>query len=332
MSFFKKNISITAMGGLMLSLAVDAAKAEENVSQVKLPPVFVFELVENQGLANIALIRPRVIAPDNNLRPGGIVSGIAGLLTLGQENRNLISENRQVINNNTTAIGQNSDRIDANAKGVADNRAAIGQNSDRIDANAKGVADNRAAIGQNSGRIDANAKGVADNKAAIGRNSGRIDANAKGVADNKTAIGRNSGRIDTNAKGVADNRAAISQNRGRINANAAGVASNRAAIRQNSAAISALGQRVDGLQGQINSARKEARAGAANAAALSGLRYDNRPGKVSIATGVGGFKGSTALAAGIGYTSKNENARYNVSVAYNEAGTSWNAGASFTLN
>ncbi|ALM35181.1 YadA-like family protein [Brucella melitensis] len=232
----------------MLSLAVDAAKAEENVSQVKLPPVFVFELVENQGLANIALIRPRVIAPDNNLRPGGIVSGIAGLLTLGQENRNLISENRQVINNNTTAIGQN-----------------------------------------------------------------------------RTSI-------STNAKGVADNRAAISQNRGRINANAAGVASNRAAIRQNSAAISALGQRVDGLQGQINSARKEARAGAANAAALSGLRYDNRPGKVSIATGVGGFKGSTALAAGIGYTSKNENARYNVSVAYNEAGTSWNAGASFTLN
>ncbi|AIJ57215.1 MULTISPECIES: YadA-like family protein [Brucella] len=232
----------------MLSLAVDAAKAEENVSQVKLPPVFVFELVENQGLANIALIRPRVIAPDNNLRPGGIVSGIAGLLTLGQENRNLISENRQVINNNTTAIGQN-------------------------------------------------------------RTS--ISTNAKGVADNKTAIGRNSGRIDTNAKGVADNRAAI---------------------RQNSAAISALGQRVDGLQGQINSARKEARAGAANAAALSGLRYDNRPGKVSIATGVGGFKGSTALAAGIGYTSKNENARYNVSVAYNEAGTSWNAGASFTLN
>nr|WP_235692384.1 YadA-like family protein [Brucella abortus] len=236
------------MGGLMLSLAVDAAKAEENVSQVKLPPVFVFELVENQGLANIALIRPRVIAPDNNLRPGGIVSGIAGLLTLGQENRNLISENRQVINNNTTAIGQN-------------------------------------------------------------RTS--ISTNAKGVADNKTAIGRNSGRIYTNAKGVADNRAAI---------------------RQNSAAISALGQRVDGLQGQINSARKEARAGAANAAALSGLRYDNRPGKVSIATGVGGFKGSTALAAGIGYTSKNENARYNVSVAYNEAGTSWNAGASFTLN
>ncbi|ENP63465.1 hypothetical protein L267_01533 [Brucella abortus 90-1280] len=232
----------------MLSLAVDAAKAEENVSQVKLPPVFVFELVENQGLANIALIRPRVIAPDNNLRPGGIVSGIAGLLTLGQENRNLISENRQVINNNTTAIGQN-------------------------------------------------------------RTS--ISTNAKGVADNKTAIGRNSGRIYTNAKGVADNRAAI---------------------RQNSAAISALGQRVDGLQGQINSARKEARAGAANAAALSGLRYDNRPGKVSIATGVGGFKGSTALAAGIGYTSKNENARYNVSVAYNEAGTSWNAGASFTLN
>ncbi|AHA98846.1 immunoglobulin-binding protein EIBE [Brucella ceti TE10759-12] len=112
----------------MLSLAVDAAKAEENVSQVKLPPVFVFELVENQGLANIALIRPRVIAPDNNLRPGGIVSGIAGLLTLGQENRNLISENRQVINNNTTAIGQNRTSISTNAKGVADNRLP----SDRI--------------------------------------------------------------------------------------------------------------------------------------------------------------------------------------------------------
>ncbi len=111
----------------MLSLAVDAAKAEENVSQVKLPPVFVFELVENQGLANIALIRPRVIAPDNNLRPGGIVSGIAGLLTLGQENRNLISENRQVINNNTTAIGQNRTSISTNAKGVADNRLPLAE-------------------------------------------------------------------------------------------------------------------------------------------------------------------------------------------------------------
>lgn len=93
-------------------------------------------------------------------------------------------------------------------------------------------------------------------------------------------------------------------------------------------------QRFEALTGKIHENQKEARAGIAGAMAAAGLRYDDRPGKASIAGGFGGFKGATAFAAGVGYTTEDGKWRLNtgVSHSFSDNATGWNAAASFTFN
>lgn len=92
--------------------------------------------------------------------------------------------------------------------------------------------------------------------------------------------------------------------------------------------------RFNALSGEISATRQEARAGIASAMAAAGLRFDDRPGKASIAAGMGGFKTSTAFAAGVGYTSEDGRWRTNAELAHSFAtrDTSWNMGASWTFN
>lgn len=92
--------------------------------------------------------------------------------------------------------------------------------------------------------------------------------------------------------------------------------------------------RFEQLSGEISDTRSEARGGIASAMAAAGLRFDDRPGKGSIAGGVGGFKGATSVAAGVGYTSEDGRWRLNSSVAHSFStnDTAWNAGASWTFN
>lgn len=88
------------------------------------------------------------------------------------------------------------------------------------------------------------------------------------------------------------------------------------------------------LGSQIERNLQETRGGIASAMGMAALRFDNTPGKLSVASGVGSFKGSTSTVAGIGYTSEDGFMRINASMGYNfgENDLSWNAGASFTLN
>lgn len=88
------------------------------------------------------------------------------------------------------------------------------------------------------------------------------------------------------------------------------------------------------LSNQIERNLRETRGGIASAMGMAALRFDNNPGKLSIASGIGNFKGSTSLVAGLGYTSLDGLVRVNASVGYNfgEDDLSVNAGASFTLN
>ena len=67
--------------------------------------------------------------------------------------------------------------------------------------------------------------------------------------------------------------------------------------------------------------------------AASGLRYDDRPGKISMAGGVGSFKGQTGLAMGLGYA-YDTSLRFNVSVSGvpNQSDYGVVGGASWTLN
>jgi autotransporter adhesin len=93
-------------------------------------------------------------------------------------------------------------------------------------------------------------------------------------------------------------------------------------------------QQFSALSGEISKTRQESRAGIAGAMAASALRYDPRPGKLSIAGGMGGFKSTTSIATGIGYTSLDGDWRINAAVAHSfqTNDTNWNIGASFTLN
>ncbi|WP_225246193.1 YadA-like family protein [Agrobacterium tomkonis] len=88
------------------------------------------------------------------------------------------------------------------------------------------------------------------------------------------------------------------------------------------------------LSSQIERNLQETRGGIASAMGMAALRFDNNPGKLSFASGMGSFKGATSVVAGMGYTSEDGLVRVNASMGYNfgENDLSWNAGASFTLN
>ncbi|WP_262623038.1 YadA-like family protein [Agrobacterium pusense] len=88
------------------------------------------------------------------------------------------------------------------------------------------------------------------------------------------------------------------------------------------------------LSSQIERNLQETRGGIATAMGMAALRFDNNPGKLSFASGLGSFKGATSVVAGMGYTSEDGVVRVNASMGYNfgENDLSWNAGASFTLN
>jgi autotransporter adhesin len=92
--------------------------------------------------------------------------------------------------------------------------------------------------------------------------------------------------------------------------------------------------RFDALSGEIAQTRTEARGGISSAMAMAALRYDESPGKWTIASGFGNFKGSSSLTTGFGYTSEDARFRFNAAVSYgfSSQDLSWNAGASWTLN
>jgi autotransporter adhesin len=94
-----------------------------------------------------------------------------------------------------------------------------------------------------------------------------------------------------------------------------------------------LQSQITGLQSQINTNLVQANAGTALAMAAGGLRYDDRPGKVSVAGGFGNYKGLTGLAVGLGYA-YDARMRFNVSISGvpNQSDYGVTGGASWTLN
>src|SRR5262249_35237455 len=100
----------------------------------------------------------------------------------------------------------------------------------------------------------------------------------------------------------------------------------------NSLALGTQSQ-INNLQNQIDDNRREARGGTALALAATGLRYDDRPGKLSVAGGFGNYKGETGLAMGLGYTATNV-FRFNLggSGVPNQGNVGVFCGAAWTLN
>ncbi|RDJ19613.1 hypothetical protein DWF00_19750, partial [Bosea caraganae] len=87
---------------------------------------------------------------------------------------------------------------------------------------------------------------------------------------------------------------------------------------------------------QIRKNEKIASAGTASALAASGLRYDDRPGRTSIAGAVGYYRSQLGVAFGAGYTSQNGRVRVNAAVTIaptlNKPEIGAVVGASFSLD
>lgn len=169
-----------------------------------------------------------------------------------------------------------------------------------------------------------------------------ISSNQKSEDNKSVAVkeDRNSKEADKNKKTtggatpVKSTSEDIIINKQSIVSNKNGIASNAARITNVEQSVIGLDNRMQALDRRVDDVQDEARAGIANALAIGSLRFDSTPGKVSIAGGFGGFKGSNAFAAGVGYTSEESVWRANAGVARNlvSGDMAWNAGLSFTLN
>ncbi|MBB4076023.1 autotransporter adhesin [Bartonella fuyuanensis] len=87
--------------------------------------------------------------------------------------------------------------------------------------------------------------------------------------------------------------------------------------------------KFNALNYSIESVKKEARQAAAIGLAVSNLRYNDIPGKLSIGFGTGLWRSQSAFAFGAGYTSEKGNIRSNVSVT--TSGSHWGVGAGFNM-
>jgi autotransporter adhesin len=96
--------------------------------------------------------------------------------------------------------------------------------------------------------------------------------------------------------------------------------------------VSAFGAQLAGLQGEIVRSRIEARRGAAIGLAAASLRFDDRPGKLSVAAGGGAWRGEAAASFGVGYTLPDGSARVNATGVAAGRDFGIGAGASITLN
>jgi autotransporter adhesin len=79
--------------------------------------------------------------------------------------------------------------------------------------------------------------------------------------------------------------------------------------------LGAIGASVANLQNQVSTNYQKANAGAAAALAASGLRYDDRPGKISTAAALSTYHAQEAFAGGIGWTSQDLQWRANLAAS-----------------
>ncbi|MGU3539529.1 YadA-like family protein [Methylobacterium sp. A54F] len=96
--------------------------------------------------------------------------------------------------------------------------------------------------------------------------------------------------------------------------------------------FAALDQRIGALGSDLAQVRGEARRAAAIGLAAASLRFDDRPGKLSVAAGGGAWRGESAGAFGIGYTLPDGSGRLNATGATTGRDFGFGAGASFTFN
>ncbi|AQT48024.1 YadA-like family protein [Bartonella choladocola] len=92
-------------------------------------------------------------------------------------------------------------------------------------------------------------------------------------------------------------------------------------------------RRFDSLSNEVDELRDEARSGIAMSNAFAAMRFDDNPGRGTLAMAMGGFKSTTAMAMGLGYTTDDGVYRFNAGLArsFNGGDMSWNGGMSWSF-
>ncbi|SEF13307.1 Head domain of trimeric autotransporter adhesin [Rhizobiales bacterium GAS191] len=90
-----------------------------------------------------------------------------------------------------------------------------------------------------------------------------------------------------------------------------------------------VNNRFAGDEARISKANRTARAAGAAGMATANLRYDDQPYAGSVAAALGGWKGSTAIAAGVGYNWNTVRIQASGTFVSNTGDVGWGAGASW---
>jgi len=160
------------------------------------------------------------------------------------------------------------------------------------------------------------------------------------VTQNSNAISNLTTTVGGHTTELADHETRITSNTNAIAVHTTQIADLDTRVTTNTNNITELDGRVGALEGgfqnlggQISENLTEARGGTALALATAGLRYDDRPGKLSLAGGFGNFKGQSGLALGLGYNPSLDfrlNGAISATTSNGDVGVS--LGASWTLN
>ncbi|WP_224694053.1 YadA-like family protein [Mesorhizobium sp. BH1-1-4] len=189
-------------------------------------------------------------------------------------------------------------------------------------------------------QVAQNGIAIADLNSTVSSHTTQINANTTELADHETRITNNTSQISSNTQELANHETRITNNTNELAVHTNEIADLDTRVTTNTANITQLDGRVGDLEAgfrdlgdQISENRTEARAGTALALATAGLRYDDRPGKLSLAGGFGNFKGQSGLALGLGYNPSLDfrlNAALSATTNRGDVGVS--LGASWTLN
>ena len=234
----------------------------------------------------------------------------------------------------STAVGANTQAFANNSIAIGGNTASGAGNAAFVDA----AAVNGIAIGNASqvGAAGLNAMALGNATSANFANSAAIGNGATVTRANQQVFGTATNTYTMSGITSAASRAAQSGPTQIVTADTAGnlATTTLGALGVASTAdLNAINTQLASLQTEIDTNLREARAGTALALAASGLHYDMRPGKLSVAAAYGNFKGMSGLAAGLGYAI-NERVRVNGSFTASPDVNAYGGvvGASFTLN
>ena len=221
--------------------------------------------------------------------------------------------------------------ISANASGDRSSNVALGFN-----ANASGAGTNNTAVGHNSTATGTNSSAFGFATAAAFANSAAFGFGATATQANQQMFGTATNTYTMAGIGSAASKAAQSGPTQIVTADAGGnlaTSSISSLGLASSADIGSINAQIGSLNRRIDTVTTEARGGTALALAATGLHYDPRPGKASLAAAVGTFKGQSGLAVGFGYAISD---RFRVNGAFTGAPQTNDfgalAGASWTLN